>query len=195
MTLREKVWAYPTWTTDRVFTIFKDWLAMVENQTDWKLKCLPSDNGGEYKSDKFVQFCRERAIKREFTAPYSPEHNGVEEQMNQTFQEQIVSCCTIPDLQTVSRPRRHSRLCTLSTCRRIGPLDKKFRKSFGQEENRIMESREYSYAKFMHLCQRTSIINSSYGHGNAFSLDMDLMEISAIAYGTRRLIKSSEVWT
>jgi hypothetical protein len=26
----QKVWAYPTWTKDRVFTIFKAWLAMVK---------------------------------------------------------------------------------------------------------------------------------------------------------------------
>jgi 5'-3' exoribonuclease 2 len=51
-----KVWAYPTWRKDRVFTIFKDWLAIVENQTDRKLKCLRSDNGGEYNSDEFAQF-------------------------------------------------------------------------------------------------------------------------------------------
>jgi 5'-3' exoribonuclease 2 len=55
-----KVWAYPTRTKDRVFTIFKEWLDMVDNQTDRKLKILRFDNGGEYKSDKFVQFCRER---------------------------------------------------------------------------------------------------------------------------------------
>jgi transposase InsO family protein len=70
---------YPTRTKDRVFTIFKDWLAIVENQTDRKLKCLRSDNGGEYKSDEFVQFFRERGIRREFTAPCSPEQNGVAE--------------------------------------------------------------------------------------------------------------------
>jgi hypothetical protein len=35
-----KVWVYRTWTKDCVFTIFKDWLAMVENQTDRKLKSL-----------------------------------------------------------------------------------------------------------------------------------------------------------
>jgi 5'-3' exoribonuclease 2 len=35
-----KVWAYPTQTNDRVLTIFKDWLAMVDNQMDRKLKCL-----------------------------------------------------------------------------------------------------------------------------------------------------------
>jgi 5'-3' exoribonuclease 2 len=33
-----KVWAYLIRTKDRVFTIFKEWLAMVENQTDRKLK-------------------------------------------------------------------------------------------------------------------------------------------------------------
>jgi hypothetical protein len=35
-----KVWAYSTRTKDRVFTIFKDWLAVVENQTYRKLKSL-----------------------------------------------------------------------------------------------------------------------------------------------------------
>jgi transposase InsO family protein len=64
---------------------------MVETQTDRRLKCLRSDNGGEYKSDEFVQFCRERGIRREFMAPYSPEQNGVAERMNQTIQKQIVS--------------------------------------------------------------------------------------------------------
>jgi transposase InsO family protein len=86
-----KVWAYPTQTKDRIFTIFKDWLAIVENQTDRKLKCLQSDNGGEYKSDEFVQFCRERGIRHEFMAPYSLEQNGVAERMNRTIQERIVS--------------------------------------------------------------------------------------------------------
>jgi transposase InsO family protein len=86
-----KVWAYSTRTKDRVFTIFKEWLAMVENQTDRKLKSLRSNNGGEYKSDEFVQFCREHGIRREFLAPYSPEQNGVAEGMNRTIQERIIS--------------------------------------------------------------------------------------------------------
>jgi hypothetical protein len=77
-----KVWAYPTRTKDHVFTIFKEWLAMFENQTDRKLKSIRSDNGGEYKSDEFVQFCRERGIRREFTAPHSPEQNDVAKRMN-----------------------------------------------------------------------------------------------------------------
>ena len=86
-----KVWAYPIRTKDRVFSIFSDWLAMVENQTGRKLKCLRTDNGGEFKSDEFVKFCRERGIRREYTAPYSPEQNGIAERMNRTIQECVVS--------------------------------------------------------------------------------------------------------
>jgi hypothetical protein len=58
-----KVWAYSTRTKDRVFMIFKEWLAMVKNQTDRKLKSLRSDNGGEYKSNEFVQFYQEHGIR------------------------------------------------------------------------------------------------------------------------------------
>ena len=61
----QKVWAYPIRTTDRVFSIFFDWLEMVENQTGRKLKCLRIDNGGEFKSVEFVKFFRERDIRRE----------------------------------------------------------------------------------------------------------------------------------
>ena len=86
-----KVWAYPIRTKDRVFSIFSEWLAMVENETDRKLKCLRTDNGGEFKSHEFVKFCRERNIRCEYTAPYSPELNGIAERMNQTIQERVVS--------------------------------------------------------------------------------------------------------
>ena len=64
---------------------------MVKNQTSRKLKCLRTDNGGEFKSDEFVKFWRERGIRREYTAPYSPEQNGIAERMNQTIQERVVS--------------------------------------------------------------------------------------------------------
>ena len=56
---------------------------MVENQTGWKLKCLRTDNGGEFKSN-------ERGIRREYTAPYSLEQNGIAERMNRTIQERVV---------------------------------------------------------------------------------------------------------
>ena len=81
-----KVWAYPIRTKDRMFSIFSDWLAMVENETGRKLKCLRIDNGGEFKCGEFVKFCRERGIRCEYTTPYSPEQNGIAERMNRTIQ-------------------------------------------------------------------------------------------------------------
>ena len=61
------------------------------NQTGRKLKCLRTDNGGEFKSEEFVKFCRERGIRREYRAPYSPEQNEIAERMNKTIQERVVS--------------------------------------------------------------------------------------------------------
>ena len=89
--LTRKVWAYPIRTKDRVFSIFSEWLAMVENQTGRKLKCLRTDNRGKFKSEEFVKFFRERGIRREYTAPYSSEQNGIAERMNRTIQERVVS--------------------------------------------------------------------------------------------------------
>ena len=56
-----------------------------------KLKCLRFDNGGEFKSDEFVIFFQQRSIRREYTAPYNPEQNGIPERMNRTIQEREVA--------------------------------------------------------------------------------------------------------
>ena len=53
-----------------------------------KIKCFRSDRGGEFNSDEFRSFCEENGIKRELTAPYSPQQNGVVEKKNKT----IMSC-------------------------------------------------------------------------------------------------------
>jgi hypothetical protein len=119
----------------------------------------------------------------------------VAERMNQTIQERIVSMLHHSGLSMVSRLSRYSRPCTLSICHRVGLLDRKFRKSFGHGENRITISCRFLDAMRTYLCRRTSIINLSHGHGNAFSLVTDLTEVSAIDYGTRRLTKLSEVRT
>ena len=45
------------------FKIYKD---LVENETDLKIKCLRSDNGGEFTSKLFQQYCDKNGIKRQF---------------------------------------------------------------------------------------------------------------------------------
>lgn len=87
----KKVWAYGMKNKSDVFEIFKRFHAMVERQTGKLLKCLRSDNGGEYCSWEFKDYCSKHGIRHEKTVPYTPQHNGVAERMNCTILEKIRS--------------------------------------------------------------------------------------------------------
>ena len=52
-----------------VFWKFKQW---IENKSGYTIQMLRSDNGKEYTSNKFNQFCEEAGIKHQLTAPYTP---------------------------------------------------------------------------------------------------------------------------
>ena len=52
---------------------FKEFKALIENLSDKKIKTLRSDNGGEYISKEFEDFCKDAGIKRELTTPYNPQ--------------------------------------------------------------------------------------------------------------------------
>ena len=60
---------------------------MVENETSKKLKYLRSDNGGEYCSHEFEDYCSTNGIHRHKTIPRTPQENGVAERMNKTIME------------------------------------------------------------------------------------------------------------
>ena len=55
-----------------VFEIFKKWKAMVETETDLKVKCLRSNNGGEYIDGGFNEYCAIHGIMMEKTIPRTP---------------------------------------------------------------------------------------------------------------------------
>ena len=42
-----------------------------------RMKCLRSDNGGEYCSKEFDSYCSHNGIHREKTVPGTPQENGV----------------------------------------------------------------------------------------------------------------------
>ena len=64
---------------------------MVENETRKSLKCLRSDNGGEYCSKDFYDYCSYHGIRREKIVPGTPQKNGVSERMNRTIMERARS--------------------------------------------------------------------------------------------------------
>ena len=72
---------------DEAFEKFKAFKALIENESDCKIKCLRSVLGGEFTSDEFFDFCEERGIKRKFSTTRTPQQNGVVERMNRTMQQ------------------------------------------------------------------------------------------------------------
>jgi transposase InsO family protein len=69
------------------FENFKTYKEMVEIETELKIKCLKSDNGGEFTSKEFLEFCSEHRIKRKFSVARTPQQNGVVERKNRTVQK------------------------------------------------------------------------------------------------------------
>lgn len=70
-----------------VFKCFKDFVAKSENLFNSKIVNLYCDNGREYLSNEFGEFCVGKGIMYHLTVPYTPQQNGVSERMNRTLTE------------------------------------------------------------------------------------------------------------
>jgi transposase InsO family protein len=66
------------------FENFKIYKEMVENEMDSRIKCLRYDNGGEFTSKEFMDYCNSHGIKRQFFVARTPQQNGVVERKNMT---------------------------------------------------------------------------------------------------------------
>jgi transposase InsO family protein len=82
-----KVWVYFLKHKNDAFSVFQKWKALVENQTGRKIKKLRTDNGLEFCSGEFDNFCANHGIARHLTVPGTPQQNGVAERMNRTLLE------------------------------------------------------------------------------------------------------------
>ena len=80
-----RCWVYPIKKKADVCSIFKVFKVQVELQSSKKDQVFRTDNGGEYTSNEFAEFCNQEGIKRQFTTAYTPQQNGMAEQMNRTL--------------------------------------------------------------------------------------------------------------
>jgi hypothetical protein len=60
---------------------------MVENEMDSKIKCLRFDNGGEFTSKEFMDYCSSHGIKKKFFDVRTPQQNGFVERKNKIVHE------------------------------------------------------------------------------------------------------------
>lgn len=77
--------------TDKI----KEYIAMVENKFNRKLKILRSDRGGEYIAENLKSFLKSKGIQQQYTAPFTPQQNGVAERKNRTLIE--MARCLLTD--------------------------------------------------------------------------------------------------
>ncbi|VVC34356.1 Integrase, catalytic core,Ribonuclease H-like domain [Cinara cedri] len=70
-----------------VLNYFKKYEAVVSVHFRQTIQSLRCDNGGEYISHNFKNFCAQKGIVVNYTAPYTPEQNGLAERTNRTIIE------------------------------------------------------------------------------------------------------------
>lgn len=81
------VWVYLLSNKSEVFERFKEYYYYATNHFNANILKLKSDNGGEYTSREFQDFCYNKGIQMHYTVPYNPQMNGVAERMNRTLIE------------------------------------------------------------------------------------------------------------
>jgi transposase InsO family protein len=65
-----------------VFNCFKDFKAIVEKQSGYKIRTVRSDQGGEYTANDFEVFYTQQGIRHQTTPAYTPQLNSVAERKN-----------------------------------------------------------------------------------------------------------------
>ena len=77
-----KTWIYFISSKDQVFEKFKLFLHEFEHMFGKKLRILRTDNGGNYMSKIFLSYCANASTTRQYSQPYTPQHNGIAERQN-----------------------------------------------------------------------------------------------------------------
>jgi transposase InsO family protein len=65
----------------------KRFLRQDQNEFGLKMKKIRSDNGSEFKNLQVEEYLEEEGIKHKFSAPYTPQQNGVVERKNRTLND------------------------------------------------------------------------------------------------------------
>nr|KYP35468.1 Retrovirus-related Pol polyprotein from transposon TNT 1-94 [Cajanus cajan] len=84
-----KTWVFFLCEKAEAFETFKRFRLMVEKESNCVISCLRTDRGGEFNSNDFNEFCTMNGIRRQLTAAYTPQQNGVAERKNRTIMDMV----------------------------------------------------------------------------------------------------------
>ena len=80
-------WTFFLHSKDEGSQIIINHIKVVDNGTKWRVKKIMSDNGTEFKNSLMKNLCNEKGITHTFSAPRTPQQNGVVERKNRTLIE------------------------------------------------------------------------------------------------------------
>jgi len=69
------------------FSAFKKLAKRFQNTKNCNIGFIRSDHGGEFQNEKFNKFCEKMGILHNFSAPRTPQLNGVVERKNRSLEE------------------------------------------------------------------------------------------------------------
>jgi transposase InsO family protein len=69
--------------------VLNKFLRRAQNKFDAQVKKIRSDNSNKFNNTQVQDFLDEEGIKHEFSAPYTPQQNGVTKRKNHTLNEMI----------------------------------------------------------------------------------------------------------
>ena len=72
---------------DETFHVFTKFYRKVTNEKGFSIQNIQSDHGTEFKNQDFENFCDENRIGHNFSAPRTPQQNGVVERKNRTLKK------------------------------------------------------------------------------------------------------------
>ena len=81
-----------TWTLflaskDETFEKFLVFIRKTEKRVGHSLVCIRSDDGTEFENSSFINYCNEHGVDHNFSAPRTPQQNGVVERKNRTLED------------------------------------------------------------------------------------------------------------
>nr|GEU41669.1 hypothetical protein [Tanacetum cinerariifolium] len=86
---------------DETYPILKNFINLVENQLNKKVKAIRCDNGIDFKNAHMIELCGSKWIKREYSNPRTPQQNEVAEKKNKTLIEAAITMLADSKLPTM----------------------------------------------------------------------------------------------
>ncbi|GJT11018.1 putative ribonuclease H-like domain-containing protein [Tanacetum coccineum] len=93
-------WTFFLGTKDETFYVLKEFITLIENQLNKKVKGIRCDNGTEFKNAKLIELCGEKGIKREAIAILElnkKHHNKTGDPAGIEFAVRILLACVSAD--------------------------------------------------------------------------------------------------